>query len=453
MGRKPDPKAVEYRRSDGTTTWRVRVRVNGRQTTETFPNEHAANLFILRCKDPNIGPARAVAMRDREDTASSDYVPTVREMLEQHVEQLTGVEQRTRSDYLKAAERSWLPRIGGLRVDEVERADVAAWINGVAGTKAPKTIENEHGVLSAMFNTAVELRHIDRNPAKGIKLPRAGEEDLEDPKFLSHAEFDILWLEIPERWRPMVGWMFGTGTRFSETTAVQKRDLNLLAGRWDGDDWTNLPRVKIVRAWKTGPRRLGPPKSLAARRTIYLDDVVLGLVEPMLDGLKPDDFLFRTLTGQAVRHSNFFNRVWKPAALRATICPKHRLDGCRCLGGFPERCRIHLERDEDGHVVLPEACGCPGTLSFRPRIHDARHTHASWLIDNGIRLDVIQERLGHEDYLTTKRLYGHLMPDASADAAAAAALAFSRTMLGSPRNAVAGAVPLELTRGDDAGEA
>ncbi|MGH3475310.1 MAG: tyrosine-type recombinase/integrase [Nocardioidaceae bacterium] len=452
MGRKLDPKAVRYDATDGTTTWRVRLRVNGRQTTETFQSEPAANLFILRCKDPNIGPARAVEMRDREDAASADYVPTVREMLKEHIEQLTGVEQRTRNDYLAVAERSWLPYLGDLRVDEVEKKDISRWVNATSGTKAPKTIANEHVVLSAMLKTAIELRYIDRNPAKGMTLPRAGEEDLEDPKFLEHSEFDLLWGEIPEPWHPMVGWMFGTGTRFSETTAVQKRDLSLLAGRWDGDDWTNLPRVKIVRAWKTDPRRLGPPKSEASRRTIYLDDVVLGLVEPMLDGLKPDDFIFRTSTGQPVRHSNFFNRVWKPATLRATICPQHRPTGCRCLGGFPERCTKHAERDADGKlfVNLPEACGCKGTLSFRPRIHDARHTHASWLIDNGIRLDVIQERLGHEDYLTTKRLYGHLLPAASADAAAAAALAFSRTMLGrqlAEQNAITGTAPLQLQNG------
>lgn len=446
MGRKLDPKATEYVATDGTVTYRVRVRVNGRGTTETFPNENAANVFINRCKDPNIGVERAVAMRNREDTASEAYVPTVRQQLKAHVVQLTGVEARTRNDYLAAAERSWMPYLGDLRVDEVDRTDIARWLNAVAGTRAPKTIANEHGVLSGMLSAAADAGLCPRNVAKGMKLPRAGEEDVEDPKFLSHSEFDILWAEIPERWQPMVAWMFGTGTRFSETTAVQKRDLNLLAGRWDGDDWTNEPRVKIVRAWKTDPRRLGPPKSEASRRTIYLDDVVVGLVEPLLENMKPDDFLFQTSTGQPVRHSNFFNRVWKPATLRATVCPEHRPRGCRCFGGFPERCKMHASRGADGKVTvdLPEACGCAGTLSFRPRIHDARHTHASWLIDNGIRLDVIQERLGHEDYLTTKRLYGHLLPAASADAAAAAALAFARTTLGKLEPAHRTPPPLEL---------
>lgn len=447
MGRPLDPKAVPYKATDGTITYRVRIRVNGRGTTETFPNEPAANVFINRCKDPNIGVERAIEMREREDTASPSYVPLVKELLVTHVESRTGVEERTRGDYLAQARRSWLPFIGEYRVDEVERADIARWINATAGSKAPKTIENEHGVLSGMMETAIELGYVTRNPAKRMKLPRAGEEDVEDPKFLSHAEFDILWEQFPEKWRPFVAWIFGTGTRFSETTAVQRRDIDLLAGRWEGDDWTSEPTVKIVRSWKAKPRRLGPPKSLASRRTIYLDpDVVVPLIEPLLDDIKPDDFVFRTLTGKAIRHSNFFNRAWKPATLRATICEQHRPAGCRCLGGFPERCKLHTTKDDEGHVILPDACGCKGTLSFRPRIHDARHTHASWLIAEGIPLEVIQERLGHEDYLTTKRLYGHLLPHAAADAARAASVSFARTSLGRRERVELSARPLlELT--------
>ena len=61
-----------------------------------------------------------------------------------------------------------------------------------------------------------------------------------------------------------------------------------------------------------------------------------------------------------------------------------------------------------------------GQLRARPRVHDLRHTHASWLIAAGIPLTVIQRRLGHESIKTTSDRYGHLADDA--DAAGAAAL-------------------------------
>lgn len=60
-----------------------------------------------------------------------------------------------------------------------------------------------------------------------------------------------------------------------------------------------------------------------------------------------------------------------------------------------------------------------GQLRARPRIHDLRHTHASWLIAAGVPLTVIQRRLGHESIKTTSGRYGHLAGDADAAAAAA----------------------------------
>jgi len=48
----------------------------------------------------------AIDLRDREDTRSSGYVPTVYEALTYHVEDITRVDDRTRIDYLALAERS-----------------------------------------------------------------------------------------------------------------------------------------------------------------------------------------------------------------------------------------------------------------------------------------------------------------------------------------------------------
>lgn len=430
VGRKPDPKIEPYEKADGSFTYRVRVRVNGRQTTETFDSRPAAEVFVSRVKDPAIGPARAVELRDREDTASSGYVPTVREMLERHVESLTGVDERTRKDYVSVAQRTWLPALGPYRVDEVTRQDIARWVNGAAG--APKTIRNAHSVLSATLNAAVLDEHIAANPARGTRLPRAGEEDVEDINFLTHPEFDRLYAEIPEEAAALVVWMFGMGTRWSETTAQQVGDIDMAAGQTVEGAWMSTPLTKVVRAWKQNPRRIGPPKSKAGRRTVLLPEEVVDFIEPLL-GRPGASWLFTTPRGLPVSHSNFYNRIWKPATMRASICEQHREPKCRCLSAKPYTCSVHTAKDAEGRQILPDPCGCAGTLPFRPRIHDARHTHASWLIAQGVSLEVIQERLGHEDYLTTRRLYAHLMPDAQLKASAAASLAFARTNLQAPQ--------------------
>ena len=53
-------------------------------------------------------------------------------------------------------------------------------------------------------------------------------------------------------------------------------------------------------------------------------------------------------------------------------------------------------------------------LTKRPRVHDLRHTHASWMIAAGVDLFILQRRLGHESITTTTETYAHLLPDQQA---------------------------------------
>ena len=52
-------------------------------------------------------------------------------------------------------------------------------------------------------------------------------------------------------------------------------------------------------------------------------------------------------------------------------------------------------------------------LTKKPRVHDLRHTNASWLIQAGMPLTVVQRHLGHESIQTTSDRYGHLDRKAS----------------------------------------
>ena len=373
MGRKINPTVQRYEHRDGQVTYRVRVRVNGHSSTETFASEAAANVFRLRCMDPNVGPARAVEQRSREDTASSDYVPTLAELLTVHIKRLTGVEQGTRDDYASMAARTWLPMLGTLRVDELSRDDVARWVNEADRSHLkPKSIRNAHGLLSSLMETAVQDGLAERNPARRTRLPRAGEEDVEDIRFLTTDEYWRLNDAMEDHYRPFLVTLFGTGLRYSEATSLQVRDVDLGA-----------ETLRVVRAWKhgKGPLRSGPPKSKASRRTIALPAEVVEALAPLVEGRSGSEVVFTTVLGNVMRHGNFYNRFWIPACVRAGLDPT-------------------------------------------PRIHDARHSHASWLIARGIRLEVIQDRLGHEDYTTTRRIYGHLLPDLRREGASAAQAAF-----------------------------
>ena len=64
-------------------------------------------------------------------------------------------------------------------------------------------------------------------------------------------------------------------------------------------------------------------------------------------------------------------------------------------------------------IKLTRNCGLPGV-----RLHDARHTHASLLLKQGVHPKIVQERLGHGSIQITLDTYSHIIPSMQQAAAA-----------------------------------
>jgi hypothetical protein len=87
----------------------------------------------------------------------------------------------------------------------------------------------------------------------------------------------------------------------------------------------------------------------------------------------------------------------------------------------------------DGTPTLPEIISrtfdriVARTRLPRIRFHDVRHTHASLLLEAGVPVKVVSERLGHATPSFTLDVYGWVLPGMQAEAAA-----FSRLMSADP---------------------
>lgn len=394
---------VERPKKDGTCTFQVKWREAGEWQTENFGERPAADQFkgLVEAhgnKWPH-GWIRGEGFVEQPKVPGD--MPLVK-YATRYVDRLTGIDDRTREDYhreirihfslIRHTDPSGTEReatICNLTQDDVsdwvrmeedgerDPDDPEKWLRREAD---PKSIRNRHGLLYCIVQAAVEAEPQLRtkNCCKATRLPRIDDHVDEEMTFLERDEYQRIAAEItdPDA-RDLADWLVGTGMRWSEATALKVSDLTLNSDR---------PTANIQRAWKKakkgavgGAFYLGPPKTKKARRLLRLAPAQVEVARRHATGMKPDDFLFRTATGKAWRHANYYNRKWLPAVAKAM---------------------------EKG---LPK----------KPRLHDLRHTHVSWLIAARIPLPAIQVRLGHESIQTTVDRYGHLVQGLDDDIALA----------------------------------
>lgn len=353
-------------RTDGSAYWQVRYRLHGVESSTSLDDEHDAEVF--RELIDRVGAAKALQIHGIDQARNTG--PTVANWLAHHIDHLSGIERRTRHEYLGILKNDITPHLGPVPLASLSRDDISRWVEVLRDAGASgKTIANKHGLLSAALNGAVRAGHISANPAAGIRLPRTERQEM---RFLSHEEFATLLAEVTEPWRPMVRFLVASGARPAEVMALRPADINRT-------DHT----VRISRAWKRGPGgyQIGAPKTDRGIRTINVPAAVLNELDYTGEWLFTNPGRGRRAQGGPVRLPNFRANVWWPAVERAKLAPPS------------------------------------------PRVYDLRHTCASWMIQAGVPLPVIQQHLGHESIEVTVGVYGHLdrrSAQAAADAIAVA---------------------------------
>lgn len=456
----PGPKArgavfIEKRtRGDGTVAHRLKwgdpnIRDDkGRMIPQslTFDDSSQARIFasLLEAANGELADAAAIG------AAIKAKVPTVAAMIEQHIKLLTGVESRTRADYRKMAALHINPHIGALPADTISRERLKEWVNDVYETgprhlgaalrdfrtdrtgmtraevaaklerpvswvadyekgdvrltaaqfrtvcgaldvpvrdrdqlarlgkpMSAKTLKNIHSLLSHAFTTAnLERQLRPDNPAKGIPLPTYHRPE---NVYLTPLEFSVLLSKFSHAaWKHPVQFTASTGVRWGELVALTVGDLHLNNA---------IPYVSVNKAVKRGEdgrgSYTGAPKSLMSRRLVSLPATLVTMLRELTAGRPREALLFTGPEGGPLHYSNFRTRVWLPAVAAA-----------------------YAERNADGFLV-----GLGERIPYkRVRIHDLRHSHASWMIMKRVDMFAVKSRLGHESITTTYNTYGHLDP-------------------------------------------
>jgi integrase len=345
-------------RSDGSAYTAVLYVLNGKQTSSSF-NDHAEAVRFQELANKT-SPAKAMEVWAATTPSADGF--TVASWCTHHVDHLTGVNEATRTRYRRYIANDIAPsKIGPLPLAALTNADAGQWLNSLTGSA--KTAANKHGFLAGALNAAVRARRIAANPCDGNRLRR---DESAEMVFLTHEEFRLLHSCVGEHWQPLVEFLVASGARFGEATALTPADIDVAEGT-----------VRIQRAWRYVPGegyQLGPPKTRKSVRTIDVAASSLGNLDLAGEWVFTNSGRgWRGGPGDPVRAQNFHSNAWGPALAKAK---------------------------EKG-------------LTKKPRVHDLRHTNASWLIQAGVPLTVIQRHLGHESIQTTSDRYGHLDRESS----------------------------------------
>jgi integrase len=368
-------------KKDGSTSFMVRWRDPKTRSNQglTVATEVEAET-LKRLLDAN---GQSFEIAQHAILSNEARVPTVAEVVQEHINLLIRPSSGTTRTYQVMLDLHIRNIIGHIPVNKLDYRHLNHWAKSMmAKGKAPKTIHNVHGLISAAMNTAEMLQYISKNPCRGVQLPTIDRAE-DEAMFLTHAEYNMILEVMGERYKTFTNFLVMTGTRFGEATALKVADVDLLS---------KPPTVRINKAWKRDGQSkyyIGATKTGAGKRTIGINPALVDLLIPLVASRAGEELLFTTPKGERIVHKLFWHHYWVPA------------------------------------VQAAQSQG----LRKSPRIHDLRHTHASWLIQDGISLFTISRRLGHASTRTTEQVYGHLMPEAlqaGADATERSITGFAR---------------------------
>lgn len=429
----------------------AKARANGKFTAvyqTTDGKERSAGTFDSADQAFSVAQAQETHLRhgsqgiDPQTKATmtiGEYWPT---WLDQHK-----VQPSTKVNYEDALRAHILPRFANVRVAELQRSAVRAFLNDMSKAKCGAGLQRtSRSVLSGMMRTAQDDGYRNDNPVLGLRIDKA---TLPDIIVMTRDQFAVAYDKCPNYPAQLLAdTIVSTGLRFGEAAAMLVSDLNFEDSSVGID--VNKALQDVGRKHNPDGKsrfHVGPPKWDSYRVLDVDPDLMERLHEWVQErGAGPEDLLFpRSLVAPAQRAKRQVRVELTPEyiATLGTITAKNGREyqhgtwqayiTAKCRGCLPCRqafsdYRYELEErkgrrghssnaatpsdrfydesdylyDDRWNKIWKAACKAAG-LDFWTTAYQLRHTHASWAIDDGSTTKDVMERLGHRDLTTTSR--------------------------------------------------
>lgn len=310
---------------------------------------------------------------------SGKYIPERAETLDTFINRWwltkkSSVAPTTALNYERLINRYIRKSLGKKRLQNIKPIDISALISSLVEQDRIGQADHVYVLLRLIFNSAVQMGALAVSPMRGIDKPRKPHTEMQTmtPDQIHMA---LEYLAMKESWALLpVAVLVSTGLRRSELLGLRWSDIDLeKAVLFVQRSYHVLPKgVEVVK----------DPKTRRSRRLVALD-----------------------------RHT-------------VSLLAAHRAHSETNSGliGEPFSDSGYVFAREDGKPWRPNSLTQVWTrmrdrLGINARLHDLRHTSVSIMLAAGISARLISERVGHSSTSFTMDTYGHLLPDAQAEAA------------------------------------
>ncbi len=244
-----------------------------------------------------------------------------------------------------------LPIWGRAPLSKIRTVQLQDYFNSFSPRLSPKTIRLMHGCMRATINQGKAWGLIDRNPAVGVKLPR--KKARKPPVLLEKRDMQRFLRALPEPSRSICTLIACGSLRPGEILALR---------------WKRVLRDRIQVVERIYEGEFDEVKTEAGVRDVPLDRQghMRAVLQRTLNSSRfrgADDLVFCNRNGGPLNRRNLLRRQLKPTARRL---------------------------------------GLPGSIDFR----GFRTMHASLMLRNGTRPEVVRDNMGQANIDTTQNIYG-----------------------------------------------
>lgn len=290
--------------------------------------------------------------------------PLFTDVVDEFIKSYSKKRKESSTNRLKKECRLYIkPFFEGKFIQNIRKRDILKFHDYLLDRLSITTAKNVHGYLSAILNYAVKMEYVTTNVAREVGNIKGN--DNKEFDYWTLDEFKLFLSHIDDKvYRALFMTLFYSGMRIGEALALTWKDIDFENNVINIDKTANLGKITT-------------PKTKASIRKIKMPQHTMNAIaEIKLEKKpKPDYFVF----GEYYTH--------KP--LNTT------------RGYFLTRIRQINKK---------------GIKLKRIRIHDLRHSHASYLINKGFDIQIVSKRLGHSKVSVTYDIYAHLYPNKEEEA-------------------------------------